>query len=100
MFRTLDPRDWSVVKTGVDHSQGLTMPKRRLALKMPAFELPVILETSDGKANFFIFYRQTHNRPEIVHAPDASKIMDNNRTHRDLLIIRTIPSDYFLTVFY
>ena len=73
------------------------MPKRRLALKMSAFELPLTLETLDGKANFSIFYRQTHNRPEIVHAPDASKIMDNNRRHRDRLIIRTIPSDYFLT---
>ena len=59
MFRSLAPRDWSVVKTGVDHSQGLTMPKM-LALKMQAFELPVTLETLDGKTNFSTFYRQTY----------------------------------------
>lgn len=59
MFRSLAPRDWSVVKTGVDHSQGLTMPKM-LALKMPAFELPVTLETLDGKTNSSTFFRQTY----------------------------------------
>ena len=60
MFRSLAPRDWSLVKTGVDHTQGLTTPKRRLALKMPAFELLVTLETLDGKTSFSTFYRQTY----------------------------------------
>ena len=60
MFRSLAPRDWSLVKTGVDHTQGLTTPKRRLALKMPAFELLVTLQTLDGKTNFFTSYRQTY----------------------------------------
>ena len=60
MFRSLAPRDWSLVKTGVDHTQGLTTPKRRLALKMPAFELLVTLETLDGKTSFSTFHRQTY----------------------------------------